>query len=449
MKTKAKTKFLSLLLALFMLLASITTLGVAVTAHADGGIPVAPDFDSFVNDNYTSLYYISDYEKSEEYFDSGFVREKINIFNQKKNGENYESDSENNLNAHLYYFEPNGFWDNFSSYWNNGELQVNDAFIIFEVRYSIPKLILALPDEPAEEEVTSKFTLMYDKFSAWKESGCKIMFICGTSEARFCSGSRETNYQYCDFLQFVDIHIDVDTYTINHYSAIKRMEMMNGGAWGETTIVLDVSMGDTWSFYKSLIEYFVFTYTLSFTSDVGVLEEMGVTVYFYYPHADAYWDTFCDPSGDEIKKNEFESIWPSIGFGFIVSGKLYPVNEYSETIWSMRDSDKTGLYLLNYDWDITDWFIANALETFMLKDTDELKRPYNNNVNGCCEVTYIPLKITPNGWLMIPEYEPWLDIIWRLYEFEDKIDVDAFQKFMNSPAPSFAQWRGQNETKTH
>lgn len=424
---KIKTKFLSLLFALFMFLVSITTFGVAVTANAGETMPMSivpedPDvpYDPDRNER-TSLYYFSDYYESKDYFETGYVR-------------NYMSLNPNITHSELFYYAPENFWG--MIYHLVGELDIENAFVIFEVRYSFSQKIIATDDE--REEYTDwymPFGFLYDLFYELHENkNCKIMFICGTDEVRF--------EDYNAFLEFVDIHINLDMSTLYHYTAIESMEAVCGDNWGGTTIVIDVSIGDSWSFYKTLILYLICKFGnghYNWTPEY-LLKDLNVTVFFYRPgggYVDPYMPSYEDPDQYFMQK------WSDAENGFIISG--LPTSE-NEELWELeyyRSVDSfTDLYEFDYDWgNCYNWCVEETMEDFFVNDIDSLKK--YDNWDGACWVTHKPVIYTDDAWLRVPQRRLWLDLKVDLTQFggfEYVEDIAELLEFLNSREPEFARW---------
>lgn len=438
MKTKTKTKFLSLLLALFMFLVSIATLGVAITANADGGNnPIQPymnyEFPAYIPDSQyvanpdsdlTSLYYFSDYEKSEEFFETGYIRNYINRNN------NISKDSNGNPDAHLYFYQPDFFWQWIVTFFSSIDYtDVSNAFVIFEVRYGIPQRYIKFEDAEELESATTIYDFLNYMFSELKGRGCKIMFICGTEEGRFKN--------YNDFLDYVDIHINADLFTPYFYTTIKRMEMENGGEWAGTTIVLDISMKKSWEFFKYLILYFV--YQIKNKTAIGnpqaVLECLGVNVYFFNPDTEVYVNPYSQSS-----ECTFGDIWMESINRFAVKGSVTAANDYFSDLFSETGTE--GLeFPFNLNWDGIEYYITVIMRDFILNDADSLIQ--YDNWGGRCAVTYRPFFFSADGWLLFPfdwewnEVWQWFQNLLVLPELEDE---DALYDFLISDPPEFAQW---------
>ena len=441
MKTKIKIfSLLSLLIALLMLLASMTTLGVALRAHASNisqeemenyvfpeHIP-DEDYSANPDENLTSLHYFSDYDKSQEYFKTGFIRQYINCNNNlQNNGED---------NAYLYYEEAQGFWKSIMTYTVALEFQkIQNAFVIFEVRFGFPKTILLSEEESEAFQELSPYTLLYDAFKVLKENGCKIMFICGTEEVRYQNYNSETGKNYSAFLDYVDIHIDVDFSTTYRYSVIKKMEhITRETAWAETTIILDVSMGDSWEFFKEFMIYFVYQYQLQVGTPEQILEEKRVNVLFYRPDEKVYYTC----SGSLVDTELAKTLWIESYYGFIIGGVGASKDENLQSLLKMR-VERTELYEFGYTNINADYYIMVIMRDFILNDYESLKQYIN--YKGRCKITFKPIFYSPYGWLLLPDYEVWLDAILEYYrEFDFLEQPNEFLDFIYSDTPPFAQW---------
>lgn len=418
MKTKAKTKLYALLLAVALLFASLFGLGGVLRAHASDGLPSGDDLE------YTSLYYISDYAGSGACFNNGYLRTYIN--------------SKSSITkAERYYGEPRDFWAVVEYFYNAVVNEIGNAYIIFEVRDSMPTE-LVLPDNADDGYTTDQiFQLMNDMFSELKGSGCKIMFICGTDESRFNCDGKELPYKRNNFLRYVDIHVNSDLRTMYHYTAIKRMEGILGDSWGNTTIVLDTSIGDSWWFYKELILYFISTYysQISFQplSPENILAEMGVTVFFYRP------GSYVDPNAvADVSEGYFMQTWELAEHRFIITA---PQTTDNQELWGLDSygSGATYLYTFDYDASLLDVELPDIMYDFIF-DNDLSNY---QNYPGRCKITHKTVGSSEDGWLYIPVYTFWLDLVTDMTAEMFPQDTEILEEladFLNSDPPEFAVW---------
>ncbi len=431
---KTRTKFVALLSAIAFFMLSLFGLGGALRAFADGGGDAAADPDQTL----TSFYYFSDYEESENFYNNGFIGQCI-------------AQNPDITRSEPYYFSSTDY--DMSSFWAtlmdkaSDFGAISDAFVVFEVRRYMPEIIIDPTDEDGQgkvELVDNVFAFLYDTFYQLKQNNCKIMFICGMDEARFTAYS-SNGHARNEFLEYVDIHINTDLQTVYHYTAITIMEETVGGEyqnWDQTTIVIDVSIGDSWDFFKKLIFYFVTTYHFSkdFTpfSPEKVLQEMGVTVFFYRP-GEGYINPY-PPEGDS--EVDFEQKWQESLYGFVIAGIHTAENE---ELWNLEGAcgGKAGLFPFNYGNSLVDQLLPAIMYDFIFGETGDLQQ-YNNWL-GRCDITFKPITYSPDGWLRIPGSNvPWLNVTVDLNEMElsgftleDKI---AFYEFLTSDPPEFAQW---------
>lgn len=134
-----------------------------------------------VSANTSEIYYFSDNEDSNKY--AQFIRDnttrKLTLYNLIK------FNDANTLNNYLNDIKIDG-----------------NSHVILELR---------------ETEIDSSFdTALKNWFSGLKYNKCKTMFICDTSEERFVTGT--------SFLNYVDIHVNTDTFLPFFDNAMRRIE---------------------------------------------------------------------------------------------------------------------------------------------------------------------------------------------------------------------------------
>ena len=254
MKTKFKVRIVALTAALLMLLSAFCSFGI-VAAHA-GEVSdednknyvfpeTTPDGELNTDSSYTSLYYFSNYIESEEYYNNGFIGQYI-----KQNP--YLESSE--MHYWGYPVTTRGFWNEMEEYYRGGGNAIENALIIFEVRGEIDWKLGIYNGTEEQSEIDGRYEksiyypLMKEMFSNWKSLGCKIAFICATDEVWF-----ENNYD--EFLDYVDIHINIDAMTTFAYSTAKDILEQD---YRNSTIVFDGIMSQDWFFKDLFAPYLAF-----------------------------------------------------------------------------------------------------------------------------------------------------------------------------------------------
>lgn len=434
---RTKTKLLSLFLAFAVLFVSIFGFGIAVTARADGGGDAGiSDSDS---NQYTSLYYFSDFTESGNWFTTGFLHNFIQNSDIK--------------HSEYYYWSDGDFWQQLYNKYYGDDIDISDAFVIVEARYGFSmEFIIPNGNDNTSPEVqtVSIYDILNELFYELHEAkNCKIMFICGTDEARFETRNEDGEWRN-RFLQYVDIHINTDLFTVYLYSAVMAMEAKVQGNWDGTTIVLDTSIGDSWFIYKRMV-YYLFLANLdsgfiSSFSDEDVLKKLGITFFFYKQMT--YFDPFM-PSFED-SDTYFEQKWSSASNGFVVAGIQNPNNYW---LWNLEGyrSGETELYQFYAGMQIVDIELEHIFYTFIFEDTAALSQ--YDNWRGLCSVTYKPIITSAeNDWIQMPVGETGLDerrcVSWLslILDFTNPNGIpiseeamNALIKFLTSEAPYYAQ----------
>lgn len=418
---KTKVKFYALLLAVALFFAGLFGLGGVLRANAEG-LPAG-------SENEPSLYYITDRAESKEYFNS--IGDAAPIPEEQK---------------HFIYIQPQDFWNVMRQmYQSEYFFGIENAFFVLEVRSGFPQDVLTPQNEDEECFSDQIFIMLYEIFDFLRFNGCKSMFICGTDESRFDCDGKGLPYRRNAFLDFVDIHVNDDLRTMYHYTAIKRMEGILGDSWENTTILLDVSLGDSWDFFKTLIKYFVCTYgfqkNFSPFSPENVLDVMGVKVFFSRngnDHVDPYAPTY-------KPENYFENLWTDAEYAFVIARRNSDLYEAYENLVDDRTNNVDGTYLypLDYAWGLVDAYLPEIMQDFSLGTVEDLKRWDWYRGQKRCEITFKPIEYSEDGWLYAPVNVPWLDLLVDLTDSEILLndeDKEKFKEFLNSSAPAYAMW---------
>lgn len=416
---KTKTKFLATLLALSLFLLSLLGLGGVLTAHALSGpyedyeFPgYDPGFTANPDENLTSLYYFSDYAGSRQYFNGGFVGE-------------YLGENPNITDSALYCWETD-FWENFMLRYSNELCNIQNAIIIFEVRSSLPFEYGVFNGKEQEWEKYEKFEgteyeALKNVFSLWQDSGCKIMLINGTDEVWFETYGDE-------FLDFVDIHINIDLMTTFTYSTVCDM-IENHGIYG-AAIIFDSFSSQDWFFRGFFLPYVVsvmykkgedvsklphiteYSDYFDVNNADAIVTELKLKVSFYDNETDSYTDMFGVFKSAEEVMNEFNGG----NFSYIIGGTQSIKNEtfleigkqygnsafyaYND-LWQTFDQIPEGINYFGMGTADLDYYLSPIMRDFILNDKDSLQK--YDNYDGHCAVTFRPVFRGEGGWARTPE----------------------------------------------
>mgnify|MGYP001153226242 CR=1 FL=1 len=119
-----------------------------------------------------------------------------------------------------------------------------------------------------------------DLFSSWRSDGCKVIFVNGVEESRLLGLDLDYDTSpYTEFLEYVDIHINTDIFTI-FMDNILRIHF-DYGPIDNFLFVLDESLGKDWlEFIKSWVfEEYIFKYMIM-TDKYGMNEVTDLFDYF-------------------------------------------------------------------------------------------------------------------------------------------------------------------------
>lgn len=317
------------------------------------------------------------------------------------------------LNYWPYVSETNNFWTQFRSFMLTTQLtQLGKSFIIFEIRDGFLDLWVDYDSGQLE-----------DMFSTLKGQGCRIMFICGTEEARF--------YEYNDFLQYVDIHINTDLLTLYVDNALRTMEETFQEDYVSNCAILlnsDIS---------SIIEKYFIPYFKYCSDNLDLFypenqtpqaflewcsQFLGIEIFVgsgnsYTNQAsgaavsyeqilmeqsrlfalEAFWgmdEEFVYGQLDDLFDGQY--VWQYFFPVFIYNASGTDLSEYSDS-YNLYESDDGMSILLEDISDIVEAFLSGGSLTV-----------YANWV-GHCPFTYKPIRFSPDGWIRFCRYIPcWL-----------------------------------------
>lgn len=427
---KTKTKFLSLLFALFMFLVSIVTLGTAVTAHADeedyyltpDELAESYDYEEDIEEDLTSFYYFSDNSKSDYYFNYGFIRKLINR-------------NPNIIYDELIYFE-NNIWTALQDSYI--PLQIENAFIIFEARTPFPRSV-KIDDGGIETDYqremrykNSEYGKLDELFSTWKGNNCKIMFVSETDESKY----EKDNFN--SFLQYVDIHVNFDVFTPFVYSVFEIMS--KGVGWGDTVIVFDELMSQNWFYLDYFINFLIHEErdTLTNADPIEVINTLKIKVYFYN-------GAYTDHKGNSVNFRTVEEAFQEKEFAFIISGVEGMYNIDFLNLFQSRQGDKyieffvfneqfksvsfvpDGIKYCGISAQWAEFYFALIIRDFMLNQTMALHK--YNVWRGYCLRTFKPIFSSSDGWIQTPQSSSYLD---NYMVLPDIMNIEGFLAYLTS-----------------
>ena len=402
MKTKTKLFSLVAILAAFlMFFASMMTLGVALRAHADQydewkfpAFVSDKDYETNIDESLTSLYYFSDYYESQDYFDSGFVRQYINW-------------NTNVTYSELIYNEDD-FWLYTKSYISTIDPALENAFVIFEVRNSMPWKDGIFYDTDTEEVKIGKsaktiYPFLADYFASWKANNCKIMFISGKDEAWF--------EYYNEFLDYVDIHINFDVLTEFAYTV--ACEMVESENLQGASMIFDNVMAQDEFLVDYFIPYLYFVYynegqypaDVSYPATVAdAFQPFDMKVYFYN------YVFFMDMEGNIVAQSAVENDFDASELSCVIASSeslsarrwmwdqfrpdanFYVYNDQLLGVYQVP----SGVAVAGIPRELLNYYLQAIMRDFILNDLGALQK-YDNR-EGRCVVTFTSL-FSGDGWL--------------------------------------------------
>ncbi len=408
MKTKFKVRIVALTAALLMLLSAFCSFGI-VAAHAsyvsdeemaDYVFPeLTPDEELNLDTNFTSLYYFSDYSESEEYYNNGFIGQYI-----RQNP--YLESSEMH-----YWGYPNtilGFWDEMNSYYFSEGYLIENALIIFEVRNS-NELQFVENETQIPDYWNTKFGYMEQLFSTWKNQGCKIAFIDGLDEIRYeLTGFNE-------FLQYVDIHINIDHVTTYGYSIVDELTNSFTELLDRQIVIFDDALPEKWSIYQLLVTYFVMMADpyLTIYEGENLFDALAISVYFYNRNNNRYYVYEQDQNG--INREQTVTVeWEAMREILEDSNRISVIGNSLTLLDENLDDNINELakeiqhFTVEYPQNTYNYCLSVIMKDFILNNDDSLWK-YNNRT-GRCDITFIPLFYSSDGWLKVPKTVDWLNM---------------------------------------
>lgn len=334
----------------------------------------------------------------------------------------------------LTYYEHATFINYIRETFYEGELyeQIENAYVIFEV------------DDLLKEEIVSTTVtfsdILFDIFYTMKENNCKIMFICGTDETRF------ERYSKNAFLDYVDIHINKDIYTIFLWNIFHNMEDECGGSMiSNCTFILgeniseNVLQGCQYNIFFN--EYFLPYISERFSGACTNASQMNMQLLRNYNI-----DVFCNTMNDNAISTYYSPIYE---YNVVLDTDFYfselqnthacaigkEINEDDGDFMDLlSDRRLLGREYPIYIYDSTNYFllpitIPNAYEAEVYEDlipdilldflSDEDLTQYDN-WSGRCNITYKVITPGDGGWLKDLAEEGEAPIVtWSIYSSED------------------------------
>lgn len=405
-KNKIKNLFISVSMAfLFALMCIMPPLG---SKKASAQSATAAD----------TLYYYSDYNQSPAYCQS-FVSMGL-------------------INDYVFCYGPlNDLTARISADYNAGVISPN-SYIVLELRNGLPKGYESFPD-----------SFLYNLFGNLKEHDCKIMFIDGTNEIRYVGHDA--------FLDYVDIHINVDVF----FALVSNMFLQACQTCGgdmqlrDLSFILDKSLTEnieymdyqkSWFFNNYFDAYFKSVYESELLSGgvsrAQLLQSYGIQTLchtpddtsadrFYALEATAFTDlnTFLSDNSNPVFSMGATYLGQTYSLDWIrlmtagrtAASRDFPIYIHNDANYAFGEYSAPDVYPL------TQPDLFDVMADFL---ADEDMTVYNN-VEGRCIVTYCPL-CANNGWLADSHYGDGDFYVkyWKLYltqeEQENLAIIDSF-----------------------
>ncbi len=394
-KNTRKTRTLALTLALCLALVCFAP---AVSADAFESEPT-----------YEHMYYFSDYYDAERIFNQVFVDELEYV-----------------ENFHLEQIDVS----NIVNYLDNFSCTVeDDSLVVFELRNMLTDYGVRLKDI---------FEDMYSK-------NCRIMFINGMEEVRMLDWNMNLyDCPYTEFLDYVDIHINLDIFTVFVDTILEKAE--TDGQISNTTFILDGTL-----VYRDLLENFYFPDYINdwyWEANYGIVQcwflDYYLLPYFYMRYAEIdefmakdnlgellteygikiichtggnnYYDLLNDIEislydrdfSDYIYNEQVFAIGTSWQDEYFVNEWLYSLRTYQETSYEFfpiyfYNENNFDLWISEDEYfrtaSGTEYFMENIFPDIALAFASGDDLSVYDNWDGRCVVTHKPIYAGENGWL--------------------------------------------------
>ena len=316
----------------------------------------------------------------------------------------------------LYYYSPSTFLNQLTLLQSQGVFSgINNAYVIFEIREPFPEETLTNDDQLAW--LTS---WLLATFSSLKSRNCEIMFICGTDEALL------KDDRYKEFLDYVDIHVNVDIRYLFYANVFYRMQQECGGTPIEqTTIFLDASLSsgvtmadsdgafiDTifmpylrTKYISELMGSNLTNYEVMNNHQIKLICHINQTIY-YDVAAGTYLDSaalntdFCNAVSNEhfcaigTSENglQYTEQWLTSMLDLAellqcdIPRYIYDPDNSAQQLCQEKDAYRAGAPLDVYP------VMADFVQGYDMTGY--------NNYDGECNITYMALPTGPNGWML-------------------------------------------------
>lgn len=325
---------------------------------------------------------------------------------------------------HTYSFEAGDSWSTVLFYYTANLFSVVEpnSYVIFDVREKMP---MEYDEEFSDDNVTFADILL-EVFTEWKNMGCKIMFISGTDEELF----RNRN----DFLDYVDIHVNTDVFTVFFANVLYRIEdeLEEEGMdkLENVTFLLDYNLSDgieegylSVGFFRDYlipyIKYQNIEKVLQGVSIGDILYDNNIKVLCYLGNGE-FFDAV---SGGSIQTGNLDGSWDSSIVNHIDNPFIYAVGDTApaDTMlleWLNRATDFREEHAIEFPiyicddarsmfpafntpdvYSITPYgesHIHTIIEDFLL---DRSLAQYDN-WSGRCLITHKIIPQTPYGWFL-------------------------------------------------
>lgn len=379
-------KALGVIIAVLMLglLFAVSPLAGRTLAKADGGEAQPPSTDPEGD-----LYWISDNDASAALSSQIAAR--------------YQA-----LTVHFTYIPSEMFDEQLPPKLLSGEINVTrNSHVIFEMTQTRRSILLG-----------DSSGFLSDIFEMWDGMGCKIMFLCGTDENLF--------FQHNDFLQFVDIHINIDMLTQFLINIFYRLqEHFNVPQVENVSFFIDKGFSDqivekgycgSEFFYHYLIPFIRFAHMndlpsgitnkdLMLNHNIKIVCDLGENGYFDAVNGVSINVTDIDDLYLDYLRNE-----KVYEIGNTECGRDYSYSWYQKAneIKSDAAEGEVEIYVYNsagYDfyYEFGEALTAGAGTGLIPTIIDDFLRDYDltvyDNWEGKCEITYKDVTVGSGGWM--------------------------------------------------
>ena len=357
------------------------------------------------NGDYSSIYF---YSNNQENYNAsqGYIRNLALSSNINSN------------NVHMI-FEPHDIFEEYISLqYLTGAFNYSNALVIFDMSAGIMENHETTID--SEAYFTRRLKAI---FCELKESNCKIMFICGTQEIRFSSPGEARNSEgnFNEFLDYVDIHINVSQFDPFYMSMIVKIEEETNGR--DATLIFDENS----KLYDKVINYYQRKYRKDYFPVKGQYNSFEEYLYdscnFQIIRYNNMDESFIDYDGfiwydvsDLIRNNVVYAIGMMNNESYF-SNWIEKINHANTQMnyakWSVFVYNQLSVNILDYNILGTLYYSReykyeryNIKMNYVIYDFiyGEDLTIYNNR-QGRCQITYRPFSSSEQEWLYDFEYD--------------------------------------------